>query len=127
DEKEWATALGSGGALEALVEARSQGLVRLIGVTGHGSQVAAMHLRSLERFPFDSVLFPYNFTMLGIAPYPADFEALLKACRARAPGAPDARRDGSHGRPPRNRTTVHPRRVRHNLDLPSPACHTRCF
>ena len=77
-ENEWETALGAHGALEALVEARAQGLVRFIGVTGHGSQVAAMHRRSLERFAFDSVLFPYNFTMLGIGQYAADVEALLK-------------------------------------------------
>ncbi|MDB5107378.1 MAG: Aldo/keto reductase [Candidatus Binatus sp.] len=80
DEKEWTTALGTGGALEALVEARDQGLCRFIGVTGHGSQVAAMHRRSLERFAFDSVLFPYNFTMLNIDSYAADAEALLKLC-----------------------------------------------
>jgi hypothetical protein len=58
-------------------------LVRFIGVTGHGSQVAAMHRRSLERFAFDSVLFPYNFTMLNIAQYATDVEALLKVCRER--------------------------------------------
>ena len=82
-EDEWTTALGAGGALEALVEARAQGLVRFIGVTGHGSQIAAMHRRSLERFAFDSVLFPYNFTMLNIAQYAADVDALLKLCRER--------------------------------------------
>jgi aryl-alcohol dehydrogenase-like predicted oxidoreductase len=82
-ENEWETALGAHGALEALVEARTQGLVRFIGVTGHGSQVAAMHRRSLERFAFDSVLFPYNFTMLNIGQYGADVEALLKVCRER--------------------------------------------
>src|ERR1700687_5096608 len=83
DEKEWEMALGARGALEALSEARSEGLVRFIGVTGHGSQVAAMHQRSLERFAFDSVLFPYNFTMLGIAQYADDAEALLKVCNQR--------------------------------------------
>lgn len=83
DEKEWEIALGPGGALEALVEARSQRLTRFIGVTGHGTRVAAMHLKSLGRFAFDSVLFPYNFTMLNIAPYAADAEALLKLCRER--------------------------------------------
>jgi aryl-alcohol dehydrogenase-like predicted oxidoreductase len=82
-EDEWTTALGAGGALEALVEARTQGLVRFIGVTGHGSQIAAMHRRSLERFAFDSVLFPYNFTMLGIPQYRADVEALIKICGER--------------------------------------------
>jgi aryl-alcohol dehydrogenase-like predicted oxidoreductase len=83
DEKEWQTALGPRGALEAMVEARAKGLVRFIGVTGHGTQVAAMHRRSLERFAFDSVLFPYNFTMLGITQYKADAEALLKLCNER--------------------------------------------
>ena len=83
DEREWETALGPGGALEALVEARAQGLVRFIGVTGHGTRVAAMHLRSLERFPFDSVLLPYNFTMMAIPEYAADFERLLALCRER--------------------------------------------
>jgi len=83
DEKEWETALGAGGALEALVEARAQGLVRFIGVTGHGTRVAAMHRKSLERFAFDSVLFPYNFTMLNLAQYADDAEALIKLCNQR--------------------------------------------
>ncbi len=82
DEQEWETALGAGGALEALVEARSQGLVRFIGVTGHGTHVAAMHRRSLERFPFDSVLLPYNFTMMQTPEYASDFETLLALCQA---------------------------------------------
>ena len=83
DEGEWETALGSGGALEALVEAREQGLVRFIGVTGHGTRVAAMHRRSLERFAFDSVLLPYNFTMMAIPEYAADFDRLVAVCRER--------------------------------------------
>ena len=83
EEAEWQTALGPQGALEALVEAREQGLVRFIGVTGHGSQVAATHRRSLERFAFDSVPFPYNFTMLRIDQYAADVEALIKVCDER--------------------------------------------
>jgi aryl-alcohol dehydrogenase-like predicted oxidoreductase len=83
DEHEWQTALGPGGALEALVAARDQGLVRFIGVTGHGTQVAAMHLRALERFPFDSVLAPYNRTMMAQPEYAADFERLDAVCRTR--------------------------------------------
>jgi len=78
--KDWETAVGPHGALEALVEARSQGLVRFIGVTGHGTGVAAMHRQSLERFAFDSVLLPYNFTMMSIGQYATDVEALLKLC-----------------------------------------------
>ena len=87
EETEWETAFGPQGALEALVEARAQGLVRFIGVTGHGSQVAAMHRRSLERFAFDAVLFPYNFTMLGINQYAADAEALIALCKERGVAA----------------------------------------
>jgi aryl-alcohol dehydrogenase-like predicted oxidoreductase len=83
EEAEWQTAFGPRGALEALLEARAQGLVRFIGITGHGSQVATMHRRSLERFAFDSVLFPYNFTMLAIDQYRTDVEALIKLCAQR--------------------------------------------
>src|SRR5215472_13169440 len=83
DEAEWETALGPGGALEALVEARDRGQVRFIGVTGHGTRAPEMHRRSLERFPFDSVLVPYNFTMLGTEQYASDLEALLALCRQR--------------------------------------------
>ena len=77
------TAVAAGGALEAAVEARAEGLTRFIGVTGHGVTVASMHLRSLERFPFDSVLLPYNYAMMQNAQYRADFEALAKLCTER--------------------------------------------
>ncbi len=83
DETEWETAFAPGGALEAAVEAREEGLVRFIGVTGHGSMVAAMHLRSLERFAFDSVLLPCNYAMLSQADYAADFNALYDLCQER--------------------------------------------
>ncbi|MCA9874581.1 MAG: aldo/keto reductase, partial [Anaerolineales bacterium] len=77
------TAMGPGGALEAFIEARERGLVRYLGVTGHGVTVAQMHLQSLERFDFDSVLLPYNPTMMANPRYAADFEALLAVCRER--------------------------------------------
>jgi aryl-alcohol dehydrogenase-like predicted oxidoreductase len=80
---EWETALREGGALQAAVEARDEGLVRFIGVTGHGLTVARMHLRSLERFPFDSVLLPYSHVQMRDASYAADFEALATACAER--------------------------------------------
>jgi aryl-alcohol dehydrogenase-like predicted oxidoreductase len=83
DEDEWQTAFSSGGVLEAVVQAREEGLVRFIGVTGHGVTVAAQHLRSLAEFPFDSVLLPYNFPMTRNAAYMADFEALLALCAER--------------------------------------------
>jgi aryl-alcohol dehydrogenase-like predicted oxidoreductase len=83
DESEWETALGPGGALEAAVRAREEGLVRFIGVTGHGVTVARQHRRSLERFDFDSVLLPYNYPMMQNAEYAADFEELAALCRER--------------------------------------------
>lgn len=83
DQQEWQTALGAGGALEALVEAREQGLVRFLGVTGHGVSVAERHRQSLERFAFDSVLLPYNYTMMQIPEYAAHFEALVATCGQR--------------------------------------------
>ncbi len=83
DEAEWETALGPGGALEAAIEARELGLTRFIGVTGHGVTVAAMHLRSLERLAFDSVLLPYNFVMMQNPAYAADFEELARVCAQR--------------------------------------------
>ena len=80
---EWETALGPGGALEAAVRAREDGLVRFIGVTGHGLTVAAMHARALERFAFDSVLLQYNYPMMQNPAYAADFEALFAVCQER--------------------------------------------
>jgi aryl-alcohol dehydrogenase-like predicted oxidoreductase len=83
DVIEWETALRDGGALEAAVEARDEGLVRFIGVTGHGLTVAHMHLRSLERFPFDSVLLPYSYVQMRDERYAEDFEALVNVCAER--------------------------------------------
>jgi len=83
DPQEWQVAMGPGGALEAFIEAREQGLVRFLGVTGHGTTIAAMHKRSLERFDFDSVLLPYNYVMMQNTQYAADFEELLTICQGR--------------------------------------------
>ena len=83
DDGGWEQAMAPGGALEALVEARDRGQVRFIGVTGHGTRVARMHLRSLERFEFDAVLLPYNFTMMQGEDYASDFNELLSVCGER--------------------------------------------
>ncbi len=83
DPQEWETALGPGGALEAAIAAREEGLVRFIGVTGHGVTVARMHRRALDRFPFDSVLAPYSYVLTQNPEYRADVEALWDACRER--------------------------------------------
>lgn len=83
DPAEWEIALGSGGALEALIRLREEGLISYIGITGHGLTAPAMHSRALERFDFDSVLLPYSFLMHQIPEYQADFDALLQICRER--------------------------------------------
>lgn len=81
-EDEWEMAFGPDGALRAAIEAQAAGLARFIGVTGHGVQAPRMHRRSLERHPFDSVLFPYNVTQVRGA-YAADVESLIALCESR--------------------------------------------
>jgi aryl-alcohol dehydrogenase-like predicted oxidoreductase len=80
---DWDEAMGPGGALEALVEARAQGLTRAIGVTGHGWTIPAMHRRSLGRFDFDSVLLPWNVFMAQNERYHAAVGEVLAICRER--------------------------------------------
>ena len=80
DEIEWQTAYNPGGALERAVRALDEGMVRAIGVTGHGVNVARQHLRSLQEYDFASVLLPYNFTMARNSRYLADFEELAAVC-----------------------------------------------
>jgi aryl-alcohol dehydrogenase-like predicted oxidoreductase len=83
DPIEWDTTLSPGGVIEAAVRAREEGLVRFVGVTGHGAQIAANHRRSLARFPFDSVLLPYNFVTMQLPYYAENFSALESTCRER--------------------------------------------
>jgi aryl-alcohol dehydrogenase-like predicted oxidoreductase len=83
DVIEWEYALREDGALEAAVEARDEGLVRFIGVTGHGLTVARMHARSLERFAFDSVLLPYSYVQMQDERYASEFETLAAICTER--------------------------------------------
>ena len=80
---DWEVAMGPGGALEAAVEARAEGLTRFIGVTGHGWTIASMHRKSLERFDFDSVLMPWNFVMYGNERYREDFDEVCALCEER--------------------------------------------
>lgn len=80
EPEEWATAFAPGGAVAALAAARDEGLTRHIGVTGHGLRIAGMHVRSLGEFDFDSVLFPYNFTLMQHDGYRADVDALRSMC-----------------------------------------------
>ncbi|HEY5652863.1 MAG TPA: aldo/keto reductase [Pontiella sp.] len=83
DEQDWQTAMAPGGALEALREAKEEGLVKHLGVTGHGSSAPAMHLKSLAHFDFDSVLLPYNYAQMTVTSYASDLKKLLATCLER--------------------------------------------
>jgi len=83
EEDEWSLAMSDGGALTALIRARDEGLVRHLGVTGHGLRIPSMHMRSLERFEFDSVLFPFNPSLVRLPEYERDVRHLRETCEAR--------------------------------------------
>jgi aryl-alcohol dehydrogenase-like predicted oxidoreductase len=119
-EEEWDLALGPDGALRAAIEAREEGLVRFLGVTGHGTRVARMHLRSLERFDFASVLLPYNFSMMQDVEYAEQFESLLQVCRKRGVAVQTiksiARRRWEEGATPRTTTWYEPLEDQGDID-----------
>jgi predicted aldo/keto reductase-like oxidoreductase len=75
--------MGAEGALRAVLSAQEQGMTRFVGVTGHGVDAAAMHMKSLERHPFDSVLLPWNYPLAQNSEYASTFAALLDTCSAR--------------------------------------------
>ena len=83
DPIEWDQALSPGGALDAALQARAEGLIKWIGVTGHGAQIAATHRRSLDRFDFDSVLLPCNYITMQNSYYRENFNALFETCKER--------------------------------------------
>jgi aryl-alcohol dehydrogenase-like predicted oxidoreductase len=120
DVIEWDTALSPGGALEAALEAREEGLVRFIGVTGHGLSVPEMHRRSLERHPFDSVLAPYNYVQMQDPRYAATFEALAAVCAERGVALQTIKslaRRRWEGRPHTAATWYEPLREQADVDL----------
>jgi aryl-alcohol dehydrogenase-like predicted oxidoreductase len=82
-DPEWDVVMGPNGALEAALQARDQGLVRFIGVTGHGTRIAEMHLKSLAEFEFTSVLLPYNQMLMHDEQYAKEFEELYALCRGK--------------------------------------------
>lgn len=81
EDEELEQVLAPGGALEAAMEARQEGLVRFIGITSHTLGAPAIHRKALSRFDFDSVLLPYNFMLMQNPQYRADFEVLEKVCK----------------------------------------------
>lgn len=80
NESQWETAMHPGGAIDAFLEAKEDGLVSFLGVTGHGLAAAKMHLKSLEVHDFDAVLLPYNFILMQNPDYAEDFNKLIQVC-----------------------------------------------
>ena len=78
----------AGGALEAALEAKEQGLVKHIGITGHGHLAPAVHLEALRRFPFETVLTPFNFILYNNSEYRQSFDALAAEIKRQDAGLP---------------------------------------
>ena len=127
--------LGKGGAIEAVLEARDEGLLKYIGITGHGLDAPKVHAEGLRRFPLDTVMFPLNFVLYTNLPdYRRDYEALIAVCQQRMSVSTSSRRwrnrrgtTGSTRRPSHgtSRSTI-----RRRLTAPSPSTpgsrFTRC-
>jgi aryl-alcohol dehydrogenase-like predicted oxidoreductase len=79
-------ATGPGGSLEAAIEAKEEGLVGAIGITGHGNEAPATHLEALRRYPFETVLTPWNYILSTDEGYRADYEALVEEIRRQDAG-----------------------------------------
>lgn len=75
-----------GGAMEAMIAAREQGLTKYIGITGHGVDAPAIYLEALRRFDFDSVLFPMNFVQMAMPEFRKAAEELIAVCKAKDVG-----------------------------------------
>lgn len=120
DPAEWEIAMGPGGAIEAVLQAKQEGLVRFIGVTGHDVAVAKMHIKSLEQYRFDSVLLPYNYTMMQNPEYAHDFERLAAICDDRGVAMQTIKgitRSPWDGRTPTTSTWYDPLQDQESIDL----------
>jgi aryl-alcohol dehydrogenase-like predicted oxidoreductase len=85
-DEELDQALAPGGALEAMIEARDEGLTRFLGITGHGEEIPRIMLRALDEFAFDTVLFPINYIQYTNPTYKLQAEKLVKRCKERGVG-----------------------------------------
>lgn len=75
-----------GGVLDAMLQAREQGLTKFLGITGHGNDSPAVFMEALRRFDFDTILFPINYVQFANAKYRAGTQQLLQECRTRDVG-----------------------------------------
>lgn len=79
-------ATGPGGSLEAAIRAKEEGLVGAIGITGHGNEAPATHLEALRRYPFETVLTPWNYILSTDEGYRSDYEALVEEIKRQDAG-----------------------------------------
>jgi aryl-alcohol dehydrogenase-like predicted oxidoreductase len=86
DPEDLDRATRAGGSLEAAIEAREEGLVGAVGITGHGHEAPATHLEALRRYPFDTVLTPWNYVLSTDEGYARDFEALVEEIKRQDAG-----------------------------------------
>src|SRR3712207_2269679 len=86
DPEDLDRATGPGGSLEAAIEAKEEGLVGAIGITGHGDGAPSTHLEALRRYPFETVLTPWNYILSTDEGYRADYEALVEEVRRQDAG-----------------------------------------
>lgn len=82
-QEELDAAMRTGGVIETLVKAREEGITRFLGITGHGMQSPALFLQAIQRFDFDTVMFPLNYGLMGQEAYRKDALALIEACQQR--------------------------------------------
>ena len=75
-----------GGVLDAMLQAREQGLTKFLGITGHGNDSPAVFLEALRRFDFDTILVPINYVQYADTRYRAGMQELLQECRQRDVG-----------------------------------------
>lgn len=124
----------AGGAVDALLKARDEGLTSYVGITGHGLGTPAAQLEALRRFDLDTVMFPLNAGLWGDPAYRADAEALLEHCQANDVGVhiikSAARRPWTDGQPhvPWYEPWTEPEDIERGLRfaLSTPGVHTLC-
>ncbi len=84
--EEMERALGPGGAIEAFQEARDKGMTKYLGITGHGLKAPDIFIEALNRFDFDTVLFPINAVLYANPDYRRSAERLLALTQERNVG-----------------------------------------
>lgn len=72
-----------GESVEVLLEARDEGLVRAIGITGHNMTTPVAQLEAIRRHDLDTVMLPINPRVLADATYARDLDALLEEATER--------------------------------------------